>query len=103
MNIKALSELERSYQNALTNRALGAYVGIAGLLGLIAEFIWGVVGSPVAMGVVLGGGLVYCGMCHDKVTKTLRALDCECYAKFGKAYSQSQREIFNEKYPSEGD
>lgn len=102
MDIKELSELESSYQNARTNRNLGAYVGIAGLIGLISEFIWGAVGSPVAMGVVLGGGLVYCCMCHDKVTKTLRTLDCECYTKFGKSYAQSQREIFNEKYPDKG-
>lgn len=98
MDIKELSELERNYQNAKTNRAIAVYVCIAGAVSLVAK-LWGVGINPLTIGLILGGGLVYGGVCHDRVTKALRVLDCECYAKFGKAYAQSQREIFNEKYP----
>ena len=92
-------DLERSYKNACTNRALGAYVSIAGAVGLIIDFIWGVLGNPIVLGIVLGGGIVFYAMCHDKVNKLLRKLDSECYSKFGKSYKQSQMEIFYENYP----
>jgi hypothetical protein len=98
MDIRALEALERSYQNAKTNRGLGACIGGFGFLGLLASLIWGVA-NPVIMGIVFGGGLVFCLMCHDKVTKTIRALDLECYSKFKKSYAQSYRDIFDIKHP----
>lgn len=101
MDIKDFNEIERSYQSAKTNRVLGACISCVGLIGLFASFLWGV-SNPVVMGILLGGGLVFCAVCHDKVSKAIRALDMECYSKFGKPYSQSQREIFNEKYPNSG-
>lgn len=41
MDTEDLDRLERSYRNARTNRALGAYISVAGAGGLIAEFLWG--------------------------------------------------------------
>ncbi|WP_370603626.1 hypothetical protein [Citrobacter braakii] len=98
MDIKEFSELERGYQNAKTNRAIAMYICVAGVVSLVAK-LWGVEVNPLTIGLITGGGLVYGGVCHERVTKNLRVLDCECYAKFGKAYAQSQREIFNEQYP----
>lgn len=92
-------ELERNYKNACTNRALGAYVSIVGVVGLIINSIWEVLSSPVALGILVGGGIVFYVMCSDRVNKLLRKLDCECYSKFGKSYKQSQMEIFYENYP----
>lgn len=71
MDIKEFSELERRYEQAKTNRAIGAFIG---------------------------GGLVFFAVCHEQVRSSLRKLDEECYLKYGKSYSQSFHEIFKDKY-----
>ena len=97
MDIKEFSELERRYEQAKTNRAIGAFIGGGGVFALLADFLWDVA-NPISIGVLIGGGLVFFAVCHEQVRSSLRKLDEECYLKYGKSYSQSFHEIFKDKY-----
>ncbi|XIW30113.1 hypothetical protein AB2E84_12560 [Escherichia coli] len=61
MDIKEFSELERRYEQAKTNRAIGAFIGGGGVFALLADFLWDVA-NPISIGVLIGGGLVFCCM-----------------------------------------
>ncbi|NYY77437.1 hypothetical protein DMH20_12245 [Escherichia coli] len=58
MDIKEFSELERRYEQAKTNRAIGAFIGGGGVFALLADFFMGCC-EPNINRVLIGGGLVF--------------------------------------------
>ncbi|APM30463.1 hypothetical protein ACTVQ6_08980 [Klebsiella pneumoniae] len=97
MDVNEVDALEKEYQNANTNKWIGVFIAVFSAFGLLAGLAWGVSANPVVMGVLLGGGIVFSGVCYEKSKKALSKLDMLCFQEFGKPYTLSKSEIFNKK------
>lgn len=97
MNNDQLLDFEREYDNAKTNAKMGMYIAGAGVLLLLAKFIWGTDVSNTLAGVIVGGGLVFWGVCHDKAGKVKRKMDEICHLKYGKSHQQAYMDIRDDR------
>ncbi|WP_431222738.1 hypothetical protein ACQ86O_21195 [Serratia sp. L9] len=98
MSTDQLLDLEREHDNAQTNSRIGMGIAGAGILLFLAKVIWGTDISSTMAGIIVGGGVVFWAMCHDKATKTMRRMDEVCYLKYGKSHEQSYTDIREDRY-----
>lgn len=97
MSNDKLLDLEREHDNAKTNAKIGICIAGAGVLLLFAKLIWGTDVSNTLSGIIIGGGLVFCGVCYDKYGKVRRKMDEMCYLKYGKSHQQAYMDIRDDR------
>lgn len=95
-----LLDLERQHDNAKTNAKMGMYISGAGVLLLLAKFVWGIDVSDALSGMLVGGGFVFWCFCHDKTKKVRRKMDEICYLKYGKSHHQAYIDIREDRFNS---
>ncbi|MBP6083729.1 MAG: hypothetical protein KA732_21030 [Providencia sp.] len=98
MNKEQFNELERDYSNAESNRKWGMYIFIGAILAVIANISWGWTDSPVFVGIIIGGSLVFFAINYEKSKALKRKLDQICTSRYGKMYKDSLVEIIHDKW-----
>lgn len=98
MNKEQFNELETDYSSAQSNKNWGACIFAAAVLAMIANISWGWSDSPVFVGIVIGGGLVFWAINYEKSNSLKRKLDQICTSRYGKSYKDSLVDIIHDEW-----
>ncbi len=74
------------------------YIFIGAILSMIANISWGWSDSPVFVGIIIGGSLVFLVINYEKSKALKRKLDQICTSRYGKMYKDSLVEIIHDKW-----
>lgn len=98
MNKEQFNELEKDYSNAQSNKRWGACIFVAAILAMIVNISCGWSDSPVFVGIIIGGSLVFWTINYEKSKTLKRKLDQICTSRYGKMYKDSLVEIIHDKW-----
>lgn len=98
MDIEKIVEIEKSYYEHKRNAKIGIYIILVGVVIIVANIFGWSYETKIMQGIVLGGGLVYCGMHFDKYSKLHKHLDIICLQRYGKGYDNSLSEIVSDRF-----
>ncbi|WP_196723572.1 hypothetical protein [Providencia rettgeri] len=94
---KSIRKIESEKESAIMHCRIGIYISIAGFLLIFANYMFDSDNSPILAGIIIGGGVVFWGINHDKVSNIKRELDNICYKKYGKNHKYSWNDIMDDE------